>query len=240
VVTLSSSSEELSREFEEVELVDDTGRPAGSATVDKAHRAPGQLHRAFSVLLLDPADRLLLQQRAAVKTRFPLRWANACCGHPRPGDAVTTAGARRLAEEIGVRDVALTEIGVYVYRAADPVTGRVEYEYDHVLLGRIEADHPVQPAPAEVAALRWVTPGELAAALADDPETYAPWLAGVIGRLAPPNGAGPSLPDAPPAGSVPDASPAAPLRVVSPTEPVSGVSPAASDFSGARERSGGG
>jgi isopentenyl-diphosphate delta-isomerase len=244
------SNEKLSREYEEVELVDDTGRPAGSATVDEAHRAPGQLHRAFSVLLLDPAGRLLLQQRAAVKTRFPLRWANACCGHPRPGDAVTTAGARRLAEEIGIRAVPLTEIGVYVYRATDPVTGRVEHEYDHVLLGRIEADHPVHPDPAEVAALRWVTLGELSAALANDPETYAPWLAGVVGRLTLPNGAGPSLPDAPRVGSVPlvppapsspGVSPAAPLPGVSPTAASSpGMSPAASDSSGARERSGGG
>lgn len=62
-----------------VELVDPAGRPVGSATVTRAHAPPGRLHRAFSVLLLAPdRHRLLLQQRAAGKTRFPLRWANAC------------------------------------------------------------------------------------------------------------------------------------------------------------------
>jgi isopentenyl-diphosphate delta-isomerase len=177
-----------SRELELVELVDEAGRPTGSSTVDEAHREPGRLHRAFSVLLLDPSGRALLQQRAAVKTRFPLRWANACCGHPRPGEAVTTAGSRRLGEELGVRDVELTEIGVYAYRAADPVTGRVEHEYDHVLLGRIEADHPVHPDPAEVAALRWVMPDDLATALSAEPQTYAPWLAGVVAQLRRTNG----------------------------------------------------
>ena len=63
-----------------------TGRPIGSATVDEAHQAPGQLHRAFSVFLRDADGRVLLQQRAAAKTRFPLRWANTCCGHPAPGE----------------------------------------------------------------------------------------------------------------------------------------------------------
>jgi isopentenyl-diphosphate delta-isomerase len=172
-----------SRELELVELVDEAGHPTGSSTVDEAHRDPGRLHRAFSVLLLDPAGRLLLQRRAAVKTRFPLRWANTCCGHPRPAEAVTTAGARRLGEELGVRDVELGEIGVYVYRAADPATGRVEHEYDHVLLGRIDADRPVHPDPAEVADLRWVAPDELATALSAEPQAYAPWLAGVIAQL---------------------------------------------------------
>jgi isopentenyl-diphosphate Delta-isomerase len=168
------------RELELVELVDADGRPTGSATVSDAHSQPGQLHRAFSVLLLDPAGQTLLQQRAAVKTRFPLRWANACCGHPKPGEPVTDAAARRLVEELGIGDVALTEIGVYAYRAEDPGTGRVEHEYDHVVVGRIERDAPARPDPAEVAALRWDEPGALRAALERDPDAYAPWLAGVI------------------------------------------------------------
>ncbi len=107
-------------------------------------------------MLIDPAGRLLLQRRAAVKTRFPPRWANACCGHPAPGESLSVAAIRRLREEIGLGPVALTEVGVYVYYAEDPVTGRVEFEYDHVLLGRIDADEPLLPDPDEVADLRWV------------------------------------------------------------------------------------
>jgi isopentenyl-diphosphate delta-isomerase len=171
------------RELELVELVDAEGQATGSATVADAHREPGQLHRAFSVLLLDPAGRTLLQQRAAVKTRFPLRWANACCGHPKPGEPVTDAAARRMAEELGASGVTLTELGVYAYRAADPETGRVEHEYDHVLLGRIEPQPSLRPDPAEVAALRWERPAVLRAALESEPDAYAPWLAGVVACL---------------------------------------------------------
>jgi isopentenyl-diphosphate Delta-isomerase len=174
----------ISRETHQVELVDEDGVPVGSATVDVAHRAPGRLHRAFSVFLRDAAGRVLLQQRAAVKTRFPLRWANTCCGHPLPGEEVAVAASRRLIEEIGVGGVELVEIGVYSYYADDPASGRAEYEYDHVLLGDLPAGHDPVPDPDEVAALRWVPVAELRAAIAADPRSYAPWLAGVVECLA--------------------------------------------------------
>jgi isopentenyl-diphosphate delta-isomerase len=174
----------VSREAHAVELVDAEGVPVGSTTVDEAHQAPGQLHRAFSVFLRDPDGRVLLQQRAAVKTRFPLRWANTCCGHPLPGEPVTVAAARRLVEEVGADGVELTEVGRYSYYAEDPSSGRVEYEYDHVLLGDVPADIHLLPDPDEVANLRWVTVNELQRGLADDPRSYSPWLAGVTERLA--------------------------------------------------------
>lgn len=172
------------RERDLVELVDPHGRAVGKATVEEAHRAPGQLHRAFSVLLVDSGGRLLLQQRAAVKTRFPLRWANACCGHPAPGEPVDAAARRRLIEEIGLRTDELTEIGVYVYRALDPETGRIEHEYDHVLLGRVETDFALRPDPDEVAAVRWLGLHDLGLDLDASPDRYAPWLGGVAQTLA--------------------------------------------------------
>jgi isopentenyl-diphosphate delta-isomerase len=170
----------MNREALLVELVSEAGTALGESTVEAAHREPGQLHRAFSVLLVDPAGRLLLQQRAAVKTRFPLRWANACCGHPGPGVPVRSAAATRLAEELGISGVCFEELGVYSYRAADPRTGLVEHEYDHVLLGRVPTDVPMRPDPAEVAATQWVAPADLVASMATAPDDYAPWLAGVV------------------------------------------------------------
>lgn len=173
------------RESHVVELVDGRGAPIGSATVDEAHREPGLLHRAFSVFLRDPVDgRVLVQQRAAVKTRFPLRWANSCCGHPLPGEDVEVAAGRRLAEELGVSGVSLVPVGVYTYRAADPSTGRVEHEYDHVLLGDLPLGVRLRPDPDEVADVRWVSVPALRAALEADAPSYAPWLSGVTTCLA--------------------------------------------------------
>ena len=174
----------MNRESQLVQLVDDTGVEIGQSTVEDAHRSPdGRLHRAFSILLADPEGRLLLQRRSASKTRFPLRWANTCCGHPAPGVAVPEAAATRLAEELGIHGVDLAEVGVYRYRADDPATGRIEHEYDHVLLGRVPATIEARPDPAEVAEVRWVAPGELRVALRTAPDTYAPWLGGVLALL---------------------------------------------------------
>ncbi|WP_199513451.1 isopentenyl-diphosphate Delta-isomerase [Nucisporomicrobium flavum] len=172
-----------SRESHLVELVDPDGQAVGEVTVDEAHTAPGMLHRAFSVFLRDPAGRVLLQQRSEVKTRFPLRWANTCCGHPLPEESLQIAAGRRLVEEVGVAEVPLTEVGVYSYYAEDPSTGRVEYEYDHVLLGEVSADLPVLADPDEVADVRWVPLDELTQAIAREPRAYAPWLSGVTERL---------------------------------------------------------
>lgn len=170
----------ITRESQLVELVDAEGAAAGSCTVAEAHTMPGRLHRAFSVMLLDDLGRALIQQRAAVKTRFALRWANACCGHPAPGQTVADAATQRLIEEIGVREVTLRQAGVHLYRAEDPRTGRVEYEYDHVVIGRVPADPRLHLDPAEVADVRWLSPDRLRVDLADNPDRYAPWLDGVL------------------------------------------------------------
>ncbi|WP_206055061.1 isopentenyl-diphosphate Delta-isomerase [Nocardia sp. CS682] len=166
------------REALPVELVDDAGHAIGTCPVSQAHQAPGQLHRAFSVLLFDDTGRVLLQQRAAVKTRFPSQWANTCCGHPAPGEPVAAAAAVRLAEEMGLATT-LAEVGVYRYHAEDATTGRVEFEWDHVLVGLLSAGSP-HPDPAEVADYAWIQPEALRDAMADDPDAYTPWLAGVL------------------------------------------------------------
>jgi isopentenyl-diphosphate delta-isomerase len=171
------------REQHLVELVDESGAATGSLTVESAHQAPGVLHRAFSVVLVDPDGRVLLQRRAPAKTRFAGRWANACCGHPQPGVPVEVAAAQRIREELGIEPVPLEHLGVYVYRAADAASGRVEHEYDHVVLGRVPAGCAFNPDPDEADAVRWVSLDDLLSALDDDPDAYAPWLTGVIALL---------------------------------------------------------
>ncbi|MFI6261507.1 isopentenyl-diphosphate Delta-isomerase [Micromonospora sp. NPDC051006] len=193
------------REEHLVELVDEEGRAHGETTVAAAHQPPGQLHRAFSVMLVDPDGQVLLQRRAAVKTRFPLRWANSCCGHPGPGESLGEAANRRLREELGTGPVELTEVGVYVYYAEDPATGRVEFEYDHVLRGEFRPGAPLLPDPTEVAELRWAEPAAVAADLVADPRSYSPWLGGVVDRLLHP--ADPNKPTAAPSGLPTDEAP---------------------------------
>jgi isopentenyl-diphosphate Delta-isomerase len=171
------------REHHPVELVDKTGQAVGIQTVADAHQAPGRLHRAFSVVISDDTGRILLQRRAAVKTRFASLWANACCGHPAPGQSVAASANQRLHEELGLGPITLTEAGVYVYYAEDPRARRVESEYDHVLVGTVARDVLLAPDPAEVGDIRWVNRRQLENSLRASPRGYAPWLTGVIARL---------------------------------------------------------
>ena len=165
-----------------VELVDTEGTAIGACSVAQAHTAPGRRHRAFSVLVYDRAGRLLLQRRAAVKTRFASRWSNTCCGHPAPGQDTASAAVSRLAEELGLTSGHTTppaELGVFRYDAADPCTGRVEREWDHVLAMTLTNGTP-DPDETEVSDYRWVFPGPLRADIAAHPRNYTPWLPGVL------------------------------------------------------------
>ncbi len=159
-----------------VVLVGADGEPVGVAGKLAAHTAPGRLHRAFSVVLYRPDGAVLLQQRAAGKYHFPGAWANACCSHPLPGEALVASAERRVAEELGLT-TALSPVGRFTYRAQCPRSGLVEHEDDHVLLGVVGGDP--RPEPSEVAAWHWADPTAVLAGR-DLPGPLAPWLLPVL------------------------------------------------------------
>ena len=150
-----------------VELVDPTGRAIGALGKLDAHRAPGRLHRAISVLLLDRSDRLLVQRRAAGKYHSAGLWSNTCCGHPRPDERPAVAASRRLAAELGlvVAPDDLVAAGTVTYEVADPASGLVEREYDHLFVGR--ATNEPHLDPAEVADITALSLADLPAATTD-------------------------------------------------------------------------
>ena len=53
-----------------------------------------------------------------------------------------------------------------------------------MLLGDLPAGRRLLPDPDEVADLRWMSVPELQAAIAAEPRSYAPWVVGVVERLA--------------------------------------------------------
>lgn len=165
-----------------VELVDEAGTAIGACSVAEAHSAPGRRHRAFSVLLYDRAGRVLVQRRASVKSRFAECWSNTCCGHQAPGQDTVTAAAHRLEAELGLtpeQTTALTEVGVLSYDARDPGSGRVEREWDHVLVANLVGGDPA-PDEAEISELAWLSVDSLRTDLTAHPGRYTPWFAAVL------------------------------------------------------------
>jgi isopentenyl-diphosphate Delta-isomerase len=164
--------------MDEIVCVDPEDRVVGVTSKLAAHTFPGRLHRAFSVMLVDDAGRLLLQRRALTKYHFAGLWANSCCGHPRPGEDPAAAAARRTFEELGVRPSSLVPCGSFRYEAHDPASGLAERELDHVFLGTYTT--PPAPDAAEVAEVRLVTASDLATELQESPPRFAPWLREVL------------------------------------------------------------
>ena len=160
-------------------LVDDQDRQIGVEEKLAGHRNGGRLHRAFSVLIFNRRGEMLLQQRSTRKYHFRGLWTNACCGHPRPGEALESSAHRRLQEELGF-DTALREVFSFVYSAEDPDSGLTEREFDHVFVGVF--DGTPRPHPDEVSALRWIARAELERDLAARPDSYSAWFREAFAR----------------------------------------------------------
>lgn len=165
--------------LETVTLVDLQDRVVGKSEKLKAHEE-GLLHRAFSVLVFDADDRILLQRRHTDKYHSGGLWSNTACGHPRPTEMTAAAAARRLYEEMGIACELTYEFG-FVYRA-NVARELVEYEFDHVFFGRYNGD-PV-PDKSEVEEWRWSTPIEIAFDLAERPYAYTQWFQILFSHLA--------------------------------------------------------
>lgn len=156
---------------ERVILVDANDREIGTEEKLRAHER-GTLHRAFSVFVFDDRGRVLLQRRAAGKYHSAGLWSNTCCGHPRPGESVPSAAARRLNEEMGI-SCELTPRFSFVYSASLD-HGLTEHELDHVLTGRFSGTP--SPDPREVDSWGWMSLPALVADCAASPERYSAWL----------------------------------------------------------------
>lgn len=167
-----------------VELVDGAGHPIGASTKLDAHLPPGHLHRAISVFLLDPDDRVIIQRRAAGKYHSAGLWSNTCCGHPSPGEEPSAAASRRLAVELGLRiePPDLVPLGAVVYEFGDPASGLIEREYDHLFVGRT-ADPP-QLNRAEVAEVAYLSLADLSA-FTPDGRGFTAWFPLVVRAALP-------------------------------------------------------
>jgi len=164
-----------------VVLLDDEGRPCGTAPRTGVHDERTPLHLAFSCYLFDDRGRLLLTRRATTKATWPGVWTNSFCGHPRPGEDPGAAVHRYAGRELGTTLTGLDcLLPDFRYRAVDP-SGVVENELCPVYAATCAGG--LSPAPDEVAEHRWIEVDELRAAVAAAPWALSPWLLEQVAQL---------------------------------------------------------
>lgn len=166
-------------------LLDEHGRPVGTALKATVHTAHTPLHRAFSCYLFSPDGQLLLTRRSNAKHTFPGLWTNSVCGHPAPGESDHAAIRRRTRQELQLTVTGLAPaLPDFRYRATSHTPGRapvVENEICPVYLARTTGQP--QPDPAETDSHLWVTWPHFLERLAADPTAFSPWSAAQAHQL---------------------------------------------------------
>jgi len=157
--------------MEYVILVDKNDQPVGGMEKMEAHEK-GILHRAFSVFLFNKKGEMLLQQRAFSKYHSGGLWTNACCSHPRKGEATIDAAHRRLEEEMGF-DCEVKKAFHFIYKSKLD-NDLTEHELDHVFLGEYEG--VINPNPEEVESYKYISMPELALDVKENPADYTEWF----------------------------------------------------------------
>ncbi len=152
-------------------------------------------HRAFSIFIYDPAtERMLIQKRAEGKYHSGGKWSNACCSHPRKGEIMENALARRLEEELGfsmpeklnihfypnlpemISANDIIEMGHFTYFA--PFDGLSEHEIDHVYVyyPTEEQLKNMQCNPEEIGEVKWIKLDKLLEWVGKEPDSFSAWF----------------------------------------------------------------
>ena len=162
----------VSSERELLILVDTDDREIGNLSKAECHDGNGVLHRAFSLFLFNDQGERLLQKRSAGKRLWPKYWSNSCCSHPRQGESMEVATARRLQQELNTTAV-LEFIYKFEYQAQFADQGS-ENELCSVYLGRLTEKAVANET--EIAELRFVSVTDLNQEIDTVPERFTPWF----------------------------------------------------------------
>ena len=151
-------------------VVDEDDKIIGQDSKINCHLNDGELHRAFSVLIFDSNNKLLIQQRADEKITFPSIWANSCCSHPLYQDGeqngvegAKNAAIRKLTQELGIemgkiKSKDLNFITKMHYKArADEKW--IEHEVDYIFVTKM--DVKINPNKNEIQKTKYVNKEEL-------------------------------------------------------------------------------
>lgn len=167
-------------ELPKIALVNENDEIIGHGEKLEVHQL-GLLHRAYSIVVFNSKNQILIHQRTLHKYHSGGLWTNTCCGHPNENESMEAAVHRRLQEEMGF-DCPLSFLYKFHYTAHFE-NGLIENEIDHVYVGVYDGVFEVNPE--EVSDFQWVSIGDVTIDAEVNPEKYTYWFKEILksGRL---------------------------------------------------------
>jgi isopentenyl-diphosphate Delta-isomerase len=146
-------------------IVDEQDREIG--VKERSTITKEDIHRVATVWITSPEGNILLARRALTKLSNPGKWSAAVSGFVDEGETYRKTIIREAAEELGIRDLVLTEHKKFF---RDDTT-RFFTQWFTAMMPR---DTPLTPDPEEVMDVRWWTYHELIDTIAKNPEKFVP------------------------------------------------------------------
>jgi isopentenyl-diphosphate delta-isomerase len=159
-------------------LVDESDKETGTELKSSVHKS-GLLHRAFSILIFNNKNNLLIQKRASKKYHSGGMWTNSCCSHQKEGESLIESAHKRLFEELGF-NTELNEIFTLRYNTHFS-NGLTENELDHVYIGYY--DGRVIPNKNEIKDYKWTPVDILLDNINNNPNNYTYWFKLILKKL---------------------------------------------------------
>ena len=153
---------------EHIDIVDQHGIPTGVSVPKSEIHSKGHLHNTAHVWFYSSEGNILLQQRAASKTIYPLLWDVSVAGHIDAGETYIEAALRETEEEIGLqlKPESLSKIGVILHESSYNKGSIQDNEFHHVYISELKVGvNKLIPQEEEVEALKLVSLNEFKALL---------------------------------------------------------------------------
>ena len=159
---------------EYVILVDQNDNPIGKEDKVKCHLPDGKLHRAFTALICNSEEKLLLTKRGDGKMLWPGDWDGTVASHPRESETYVSSAERRMPEEIGI-NCKMNYVNKFEYHVPYKNVGS-ENEICGTLIGTVNNFDESSLIKDEISEIKWIDPHELKNELKQNNDTYCPWM----------------------------------------------------------------
>lgn len=158
-----------------IALVNQDDAITGYADKMEVH-VKGLLHRAFSIIIFNSKNQMLIHRRADEKYHSPGLWTNACCSHLLEGASMDDVIYERLMHEMGI-NCKLERKFTFHYRVGFD-HGLIENEIDHVYFGFFDGDP--KPNSSEVSEWKWIYMEDLYDDIHKNPKNYTYWFKHIL------------------------------------------------------------